>query len=76
MEFPTPLYVVMDADGTCWAGRGLTDLPEVLLNDGVEVAIYSRRRLKTVAVSRKLKALKGEPEDEGLPQVAEDVLPV
>lgn len=55
MEFPKNLYVVLDAEGTAFAGRGLTDLPVVLLDDGAEIGVYLFRRVKVVEITRKLK---------------------
>jgi len=66
MEFAKRLFVVTDEAGTNWAGRGLADLPEVLLGDGVEVGVYLLRRVKKVELSRKL--VKMDPldsDDEG-----------
>jgi hypothetical protein len=63
VELPKRLFVVVDAEGVAWAGRGLADLPEVLLPDGVEVGIYRLGRVKKVEITRKLKALNGEPEE-------------
>ena len=74
MEFPKRLLVVRGSLGDVVAGEALGDLPDSLLCDEAEVAVYLLRRIKKVEVSRKLvkvnPAEAADDEGEGDPPAA------